>query len=146
LRLSSFLHCHEVKLDDRGEISELRCTVNDTPLGLGAKAGKKPAIIHWVSVPHSIKAEVRLYDKLFQVPKPTGDLVNEINPNSLVVMPQARLESSLASAEAGERFQFERVGYFITDPKEHTANRPLYNRITTLKDSRNKPSSGRGTS
>jgi glutaminyl-tRNA synthetase len=134
LRWSKIIHCHEAVLDAQGRVKELRCTWSDEPRGLGGASGKRPAIIHWVPAQDSIAATVRLYDRLFLVPRPTGDLEKELNPASLRVMAQARLEPSLAGAKPGERFQFERLGYFIAD-QAHSEDKPLFNRIVTLKDS-----------
>ena len=94
--------------------------------------------IHWVSASHSIEAEVRLYDRLFTVADPETDkdveFASHINPHSLDVA-DARLEPSLAGAMPGDRFQFERTGYFITDAEDHTPEKPVFNRIVPLRDS-----------
>jgi glutaminyl-tRNA synthetase len=135
LRWSKYIHCHEAILGPGGEVRELRCTYSDEPRGGEARGNDKPAIIHWVSAQNSIAATVRLYDRLFTEPKPTGDLEKELNPDSLKVMDGARLEKSLSEFAEGERFQFERLGYFLAvkaDPK------PLFYRIVSLKDGRTK--------
>jgi glutaminyl-tRNA synthetase len=134
LRWSKYIHCHEVVTDSSGSIKEIRCTYSDEPRGLGGGNKKKPAIIHWVPEKISIPIKVRLYDRLFTVPRPTGDLDGELNPSSLTERNDARLEPSLSSIEPWERFQFERLGYFMADP-DYTAAKPLFNRIVTLKDS-----------
>jgi glutaminyl-tRNA synthetase len=93
--------------------------------------------MHWVSVAHSSNAEVRLYDRLFQVENPSseeGDFKTYINPNSLEIIPEARIENSLLEAKNGEQFQFIRKGYFTLDNKLSTADRPVFNRTVTLKD------------
>jgi glutaminyl-tRNA synthetase len=130
LRWGGFIHCHEAVTDSKGQVVELRVTFNQEQQN---NAGRKPSIIHWVSADKSVKAQVRLYDRLFQNPKPTGDLDQELNPNSLIDMTEARLEPSLAEAKAEDRYQFERLGYFYCDPKS-TSEKLVFNRIVTLKD------------
>ena len=134
LRWAYYIHCHEALTDQNGEVTELRCTYSQEPQGLGASAKKSPAIIHWVPAQESIPAEVRLYDRLFKLARPTGDLENELNPESLIIRDQARLEPALKDLKAGERCQFERLGYFVADHKDHTAQKPVLNRIVTLRD------------
>ncbi|MDR2442529.1 MAG: glutamine--tRNA ligase/YqeY domain fusion protein [Deltaproteobacteria bacterium] len=136
LRWSKYIHCHEVITDSTGQVTELRCTYSDEPRGLGQKSGKngkKPAIIHWVSAAHNVRAKVRLYDRLFKTPRPTGDLQNELNEFSLIERQSAVLEESMAKIEAGQRFQFERLGYFIAD-RDYTDSERVFNRIVSLKD------------
>jgi glutaminyl-tRNA synthetase len=143
LRWGGFIHCHEAIADGNGRVTELRATHSETPPGGG---GRKPAIIHWVSAEKSIPAAVRLHDRLFLVPKPTGDLARELNPQSLTVRPDARLEPSLSGAKPGERFQFERLGYFVRDADEDDGAM-VFNRVVTLKDGwarKAKTQSGRG--
>ena len=135
LRWAVYIHCHEVILDEHGAPKELRCTFSEEARGLGAKAKKNPAVIHWVGATSSVPAEVRLYDRLFKNAQPTGDLDNELNPDSLKICAQARLEASMKDVAPGMRFQFERTGYFISDPKEHSAEKAVYNRIVSLRDS-----------
>jgi glutaminyl-tRNA synthetase len=94
--------------------------------------------MHWVSAAHAITAEIRLYDKLFLKPDPYdfpegGDLFDNLNPNSLEIVSDAKLEPSLASAQPGDRFQFERVGYFCVDP-DSSETRKIFNRTLPLKD------------
>ena len=94
------------------------------------------ATLHWVSAAHALDAEVRLYDRLFTVESPgTGDadFLTQLNPHSLEVLRGARLEPSLAAAQAGARFQFERLGYFCVDP-DSQPGAPVFNRTVTLKD------------
>ncbi len=136
LRWGYYLHCHEVVKDDTGEVVELRCTYSEEPRGFGAGPGGNPAVIHWVPAARSIPATVRLYDRLFKVPRPKGDLEKELNPESLVVRPGARLEPALAGLPAGERVQFERLGYFIADEQLHSPQTPTFNRIVSLRDKR----------
>ncbi|MGL4208933.1 MAG: glutamine--tRNA ligase, partial [Candidatus Adiutrix sp.] len=139
LRWGFYIHCHEAITDDTGQVVELRATYSQEPKGCGAGPGGQPAVIHWVPAAKSIPARVRLYDRLFKTPHPKGDLKKEINPDALIEMANARLEPSLAQAKAGERFQFERCGYFIADSKLHSEETPTFNRIVGLRDrARNK--------
>ncbi len=135
LRWGFYLHCHEAVTDDSGEIQYLRCTWSQEPRGCGGGPNGQPAVIHWVPASSSIEARVRLYDRLFKVPRPKGNLDKELNPDSLVEC-RARLEPFLASAEKGQRFQFERLGYFIADTLLHSKESPTFNRIVTLRDKR----------
>ncbi|UQZ88474.1 glutamine--tRNA ligase [Deltaproteobacteria bacterium Smac51] len=136
LRWGYYIHCHDVVKDENGEVTELRCTYSEEPRGFGAGQGGQPAVIHWVPAASSIKARVRVYDRLFKVPRPKGDLKKEMSADSLVECPEARLEPSLGGVKPGERFQFERLGYFIADEKLHTAETPTFNRIVSLRDKR----------
>ncbi|MDR0356392.1 MAG: glutamine--tRNA ligase/YqeY domain fusion protein [Deltaproteobacteria bacterium] len=129
LRWGGYIRCHEAVTDSTGEVVELRAVFSREPSGTGKR---KPAIIHWVSASQSETALVRLYDRLFLVPKPSGDLDQELNPKSLTER-TARLEISLKEAKAGERYQFERLGYFFCDEKS-SENALIFNRIVTLKD------------
>jgi glutaminyl-tRNA synthetase len=92
--------------------------------------------IHWVSAAHAVDAEVRLYDTLFSVPKPdeAEDFKTVLNPQSLEVLTGAKLEPSLRDAAPEDRFQFERVGYFVADWREHSRARPVFNRTVGLRD------------
>jgi glutaminyl-tRNA synthetase len=151
LRWGGFIHCHEAVTDQNGKVTELRATFSEesrsATLGAGQGSGQKgdkraarrPAIIHWVSAKQSIKATVRLYDRLFLVTKPTGSQDSELNSQSLNELVEARLEPSLAEAKPGDRFQFERLGYFIRDT-DGSDEKMVFNRIVTLKDSRAKRS------
>jgi glutaminyl-tRNA synthetase len=139
LRGAYFITCHDVIKDADGRIVELRCTYDPATRGGDAPDGRKvKGTLHWVSARHAIGAEVRLYDRLFNVESPGDerDFLEDINPRSLEVVTDCRLEPSLASAPAGSRFQFERIGYFIADP-DSTADRPVFNRTVSLKDSWN---------
>jgi glutaminyl-tRNA synthetase len=137
LRYAYFIKCVEVVKDARGEIVELHCTYDPETKGGYAPDGRKvKATLHWVSAPHSLPAEVRLYDRLFTTPEPgadTGNFLDDLNPDSLTTLTACRVEPSLAGAQPGERFQFERLGYFCVDPD----SRPgalVFNRTVTLKD------------
>jgi glutaminyl-tRNA synthetase len=136
LRSAYFITCREVVKDARGEIVELRCTHDPATRGGSAPDGRSPkATLHWVSAPHSIPGEVRLYSHLFTRPDPgaTGDLLDDLNPQSEEVLTGCRLEPSLAGLPAGTRVQFERLGYFAVD-RDSTSARPVFNRTVTLRD------------
>ncbi|MFO1475980.1 MAG: glutamine--tRNA ligase/YqeY domain fusion protein [Verrucomicrobiota bacterium] len=135
LKYAYIIKCDEVVKDASGQIVELRCTADlDSKTG-GATAGRKvKGTIHWVSAPHALEAEVRLYDRLFTVPDPEidGDPRKYLNPESLVVV-TARLEPSLKEARPEIRYQFERLGYFALDA-DSAPGKPVFNRTITLKD------------
>ncbi|MFN2427920.1 MAG: glutamine--tRNA ligase/YqeY domain fusion protein [Candidatus Binatia bacterium] len=139
LRYAYFLTCTGVVKDAAGNVTELRCTYDPASRGGNSPDGRKvKATLHWVSAAHAIPAEVRLYKQLFTRENPLkvdeGQTpLDNLNPDSLEVLTAARLEPSLATAKAGERFQFERLGYFCVDPD----TRPgvlVINRTATLKD------------
>jgi glutaminyl-tRNA synthetase len=136
LRSAYFITCREVVKDSRGEVVELRCSHDPATRGGSAPDGRSPkATLHWVSAPHSIAGEVRLYNHLFRRPDPgaAGDLLDDLNPDSEEALTGCRLEPSLAAVSTGTRVQFERLGYFSVD-KDSTAARPVFNRIVTLRD------------
>jgi glutaminyl-tRNA synthetase len=136
LRSAYFIKCDEVVKDASGAIVELRCTYDSATRGGSAPDGRSPkATLHWVSAPHSIAGEVRLYDHLFKRPDPgaEGDLLADLNEHSEEVLTGCRLEPALGGLPAGARVQFERLGYFAVD-KDATAERPVFNRIVTLRD------------
>jgi glutaminyl-tRNA synthetase len=140
LRWGYLITCQSVVKDPAtGEILELRCTYDPLTRGGNAPDGRKvKSTIHWVSARHAVNAEVRLYDHLFAIANvadiPEGDdWKNHLNPKSLVVVPAAKLERSLATAKPGERCQFERLGYFCVD-KDSTEQQLVFNRTVTLKD------------
>ncbi|MGM0677652.1 MAG: glutamine--tRNA ligase/YqeY domain fusion protein [Pseudomonadota bacterium] len=138
LRNAFIIRCDEVIKDEAGEVVELRCSLDpETRSGQPGADRKVKGTIHWVSAAHSVPAQVRLYDRLFQVPHPAGDkdkdFVEHINPESLVTLENARLEPAAAKARPGECFQFERLGYFVPDP-DGTPERPVFNRAVTLRD------------
>jgi glutaminyl-tRNA synthetase len=139
LRYAYFITCTEVVRDESGEITELRCTYDPATRGGDAPDGRKvKGTLHWVSADHAVPAEVRLYDKLFTVEDPLGapggkEFTLYLNPESLVRLHSCRAEPALASAQPGECFQFERLGYFCADPD----SRPgalVFNRTVTLRD------------
>ena len=140
LRWAYFITCKEVIKDpNTGEITELRCTYDPETAGGNAPDGRKvKATLHWVSAQHAIEAEVRLYDHLFRVPDLADvpedeDWKDYLNPASLEVLTDARLEPSLKNQPPGSRFQFERQGYFCVD-RDSTEEKPVFNRTATLKD------------
>lgn len=138
LRYAYIIKCEEVIKDENGKVVELRCTYDPaTRSGSNTSTKKVKGVIHWVSAKHCIEGEVRLYDRLFTVENP-GELDNwldYINPNSLEIIPNAKLEPFLKNAKPLEKFQFERLGYFCVDPKYTTNDKLVFNRTVTLKDS-----------
>jgi glutaminyl-tRNA synthetase len=136
LRWAYFITCKEVIKNDQGEIIELRATHDPATRGGDAPDGRKvKATLHWVAEQHAVKAEVRLFDRLFKVEEPgkaTGNFIDDLNPASLEVV-QGLLEPSLAGAKPGEKFQFERLGYFCVD-KDSKPGALVFNRTVTLKD------------
>jgi glutaminyl-tRNA synthetase len=140
LRNAYFITAHEVVKDAAGNIVEVHCTYDPASRGGNSPDGRKvKSTMHWVSAAHAISAEIRLYDKLFLKPDPTDveggrDVLDNLNPNSLEILASARLEPSLANARVGDRFQFERVGYFCADT-DSAAGNLVFNRTLPLKDS-----------
>ena len=138
LRYAYFVTCTEVVKDAAGEVVELRCSYDPATRGGDSPDGRKvKATLHWVSAAHALPAEVRLYDRLFaaEVPGSGGrDAFEDLNPDSLEVLRDCRLEPALAEAEVGVPLQFERLGYFCADP-ETAPGRPLFNRTVALRDS-----------
>ena len=139
LRNAYFITAQSVVKDAAGNIVEVHCTYDPLSRGGQSPDGRKvKSTMHWVSAAHAISAEIRLYDKLFSKPDPYDleegqDVLDNLNPNSLEVVNNAKLEPSLASAKPGDRFQFERVGYFCVDP-DSTAEKLVFNRTLPLKD------------
>ncbi|MCE5262668.1 MAG: glutamine--tRNA ligase/YqeY domain fusion protein [Deltaproteobacteria bacterium] len=139
LRYGYFITCTGVVKDPAtGEIAEVHCTYDpETRSGFAPDGRKVDATLHWVSAAHAVPAEVRLYDRLFSVPEPLaeeGDFRSHLNPKSLEILKNCRLEPSLAAAGPGDRFQFERLGYFCVDAGDSTADAPVFNRTVTLRD------------
>ncbi|MEM7049684.1 MAG: glutamine--tRNA ligase/YqeY domain fusion protein [Acidobacteriota bacterium] len=140
LRYAYLVRCDEVIKDpDSGEVIELRCSYDPASRGGTAPDGRKVrGTIHWVSAPHSLPAEIRVYDRLFKVEQPGSggvDFKQHLNPDSLEIVSAARIEPSLATAAAGDRFQFERHGYFYLEPESSRPGAPVFNRIVPLRDS-----------
>ena len=140
LRYAYFITCRAVVKDPgSGEILELHCTYDPLSRGGNAPDGRKvKGTIHWVSGKHSLQAEVRLYDRLFNVANPErgeDDWLDLLNPDSEQILTTALVEPSLRHAEPEARFQFERLGYFVADRYDWNRERPVFNRIVTLRDS-----------
>ncbi len=138
LRNAFIIQCDEVIKDEAGNVVELRCSFDpETRSGQPGADRKVKGTIHWVSAEHAVKSEVRLYDRLFNVPHPGGDkerdFVDHLNPESLEVLENARVEPGIEAARPGEFFQFERLGYFVPDP-DTTPQEPVLNRAVTLRD------------
>ena len=137
LRGSYVIRCNEVIKDENGAIVELRCTYDPDTLGKNPEGRKVKGVIHWVSEPHSHPAEVRLYNRLFTVPQPDNEenFLDVLNPDSLEVLTDCRVEASLAEALPDSRYQFERTGYFCFDAIDSVAGKLVFNRTVTLRDS-----------
>jgi glutaminyl-tRNA synthetase len=139
LRYAYIIKCERVVKDSAGNVVEIRASYDSkTRSGTGPDAERKvKGTIHWVSARNCVRAEVRLYDRLFKVPSPgqSENIESELNPESLVVVESAALEPALVEAREQERFQFERVGYFCVDSERSASGGPVFNRIVTLRDS-----------
>jgi glutaminyl-tRNA synthetase len=136
LKSAYIIRCDEVVKDADGQVIELRCSyVENSRSGQDISGLKVKGVIHWLCAKHAQKAEVRLYDRLFNVENPANeeDFRATINPDSLEVLPDALVEPALAEAHAGDRFQFTRLGYFCIDPDSKPGH-PVFNRTVTLKD------------
>ncbi len=135
LRYAYFITCVDVVKDDAGEVVELRCTYDPDTRGGDSPDGRKvKATLHWVSAETAAKVEVRLYDRLFRVRNPSvGDFKEHLNPDSLEVLDDCRLEPGPERSVPGTRFQFERQGYFCVD-LDSTPEHPVFNRTVTLRD------------
>jgi glutaminyl-tRNA synthetase len=141
LRYAYFVKCTGAVKDPKtGEVVEVHCTYDPATRGGDAPDGRKvKSTIHWVSAPHSVGAEVRLYDHLFSKEYPDDvpeghDFKENLNGKSLEIIADARLEPALGKAEKGSRWQFERLGYFCVDPKISGPGKPVFNRTVTLRD------------
>ena len=134
-----YVTCTDVIKDEKGEVVEIHCTYDsETRGGRSEDKRRVRGTSHWVSASHAIKGEVRLYDKLFLSEVPgaeTGDFLDDLNPESLVVIEEALLEPSLSEAKPGEYLQFVRNGYFMADSVDHTPEKLVFNRTVTLRDS-----------
>jgi glutaminyl-tRNA synthetase len=141
LRYAYIIRCEKVVKDSGGAIVEIHCTYDpDTKSGLAGANRKVKATIHWVSAAHAVNATVRLYDRLFLKENPDDveegkDFLSNLNPASLQVLTQCKVEQMLRGASPGARCQFERLGYFCADIKESQPGAPVFNRIVTLRDS-----------
>lgn len=136
LRNTYVLAVTEHITDENGNVVELKATIDSATLGNNPEGRKVKGVIHWVSASQGVPATVRMYEQLFSAEDPSSvsDLHQALNPNSLTEL-QAVVEPSLANADAGTRFQFEREGYFISDAVEHTSDKPVFNQIVSLRDS-----------
>ena len=138
-RYAFFVTCNEVIKDESGEVIELRCSYDPETRGGSAPDGRKgKSTIHWVSAAHAVRAEVRLYDHLFSEPDPSviardEDWTQHLNPNALETLEGCCLERSLGEATDGQRYQFERLGYFCVD-QDSRPETPVFNRTVTLRD------------
>ncbi len=136
LRSAYFITCTDVVKDAAGEIVELRATYDAATRGGDAQDGRRPkATLHWVSAEHAIECEVRLYDRLFRSenPEESGNFLDDLNPGSLEVIRDARVEPSVLTSSPLSRYQFERLGYFCVDP-DSSAQKLVFNRTATLRD------------
>jgi glutaminyl-tRNA synthetase len=139
LRYGYLITCQSVVKNEKGEVIEVHCTYDPATRGGNTPDGRKvKSTIHWVSAAHAVDAEVRIYENLFTKENPSEleegeDFTASLNPNSLEVITNAKVEPSLAKATEGGRFQFERLGYFCVDP-DSKPGRPVFNRTVALKD------------
>ncbi|HSE93643.1 MAG TPA: glutamine--tRNA ligase/YqeY domain fusion protein, partial [Methylomirabilota bacterium] len=136
LRYAYIVECTDVVRDAAGAVVEVRCKYDPSSRGGDSKGRKVKGTIHWVSAAHAVDAEVRLHDALFTVPRPdeADDFKTVVNPQSLEVVTGAKLEPSLAGVAPESRFQFERVGYFCADWRDHSPARRVFNRTVVLRD------------
>jgi glutaminyl-tRNA synthetase len=140
LRYAYYITCTDVVTDEAtGEILEVHCTYDPKTRGGWSEDGRKvKGTLHWVSAAHAVKARVRLYDRLFTVENPAAekdDFMNSLNPDSLTVLADCMLEPSLSEAAPGDKYQFERLGYFCADSRESKPEALVFNRTVTLRDS-----------
>ena len=144
LRNAYVIRCDEAIKDDAGNIIELRCTYDPETLGHNPEGRKVRGVIHWVSASQGVRAEIRLYDRLFSIAEPgkDHDFHKDINPDSLRVLGECVVEPALAHVASDERFQFEREGYFCLDNKDSAPGRLVFNRIVSLRDSWSKIDAG----
>jgi glutaminyl-tRNA synthetase len=141
LRYAYYVTCVGVVKDETGDVVELHCTYDPETRGGWSEDGRKVrGTLHWVSAAHSLRAEVRLYDRLFKKVSPDGekdgaDFKTFLNPDSLETLTSCRVEPSLSGAVPGSRFQFERLGYFCVDSSDSSDETLVFNRTVTLRDS-----------
>ena len=139
LRNSYVIRCDEIIKNNQGEVIELRCSYDDKTLNLNPEGRKVQGVIHWVSARHAVVAEVRIYDRLFSHPTPDDgkdgvDFKQRLNPDSLRILSNCFVEASLADSKSGDRFQFEREGYYCRDIND-SAGKPIFNLTVGLRDS-----------
>jgi glutaminyl-tRNA synthetase len=136
LRNAYVIRCDRVVKDAEGRATELRATADLDTLGRNPEGRKVKGVIHWVAADQAVRGEVRLYDRLFSTPEPGavgGDFMADLNPQSLVTLTDCALEPALGQASPGDRYQFEREGYFVADP-DSAPGRPVFNRTVGLRD------------
>ena len=136
LRYAYYITCQNVVKDEKGNVIEIHCTYDPKTKGGQSSDGRKvKGTIHWVSALHALNAEIRLYDRLFNIPDPSTeeDFINALNPNSLTILNNCKLEPDLQNALIGESYQFERLGYFCKD--QDSKEKPIFNRTVSLRDS-----------
>jgi len=145
LRYAYFVKCTGVIKNDAGEVVELRCTYDPATKGGNAPDGRKvKATMHWLSVKDSVPAEIRVYNQLFANPSPNAaNFAADLNPESLEILPDARIEPSVAANNSSEVMQFERQGYFVRD-KDSMPGKPVFNRTIGLRDTFAKEVGGKG--
>ena len=140
LRYAYYIRCQRIGKDENGEITELYCTYDPATRGGSSPDGRKvKSTLHWVAVETAVEAEVRLYDRLFSDPDPAAEkdgapFTTRINPDSLTVLDNCKLEPALAQVGSGPAVQFERLGYFTLDNQASSDKRPVFNRTVTLRD------------
>ncbi len=136
LRGCYVIKCNEVIKDESGKVVELHCTHDPDTLGKKPEGRKVKGVVHWVSAKYGVPAEIRLYDRLFTDVNPAKaeNFADAINPDSRTIMASAIVEPSLASAEPETHFQFERLGYFVSDRHDHKPGNAVFNRAVTLRD------------
>lgn len=140
LRNGYVIRCDEMIKNEQGDVIELRCSYDPATLGANPEGRKVKGVIHWVSASHGIKAEIRVYDRLFNHPAPDAakdgqDYTAHLNPESMLTLTHCMLEPALMKADEGDFFQFEREGYFCKDPAETADGLPIFNRTVSLRDS-----------
>ena len=138
LKGAYIVKCEDYKKDENGNITEIYCTYDPESKSGSGVSRKVKGTLHWVSTPHAIDAEVRVYDRLFSEENPDGnndkDFKEFLNPNSLKVLKNCKLEPWLKDAKPGDKFQFQRLGYFCVDPDTDKGNL-IFNRTVPLRDS-----------
>jgi glutaminyl-tRNA synthetase len=145
LRYAYFIKCTDVVKNTAGEVTELRCTYDPATRGGNAPDGRKvKATMHWLSAAHSKPAEIRIYNQLFANPAPdAANFAADLNPNSLEILPDARVEPAILDANSADAMQFERQGYFVRDA-DSTPDKPVFNRTIGLRDTFAKEVGGKG--
>ena len=138
LKFAYYITCTEVMKNEKGEISEIHCTYDpNTKGGMSDDGRKVRGTLHWVNASECIEADIRLYDRLFisENPEASGDFIDDLNPDSLKLIKNAKLEASLGNADPKSIYQFERTGYFVLDSKDSSENNLIFNRAVSLRDS-----------